>query len=482
MKVRIKYMIFLIAAMGVILTTGVYSHASSVSEFCDEPERFVLDLINQYRTAPYFHAVSLGYDPMVLAEKGINPETWLAPYEMDEILCAAATDANAEAAALPDDSRVPVKPERQRTVQTGSVLTFSNFIPVETAGTFFVQNLLKNELNSGDFQFILSNAYKYAGVSLTPGVLDGRNAWFSSLVLGSAARVIDIQLLNLINQVRAEPQLVPLCVSTDFLDLFRQNERIYQLPGMRFQPVFFNELLYEFAEADVLKPDAPESGMEADAQWNMETAVEQAIHEPENTYPGGYFDNVTASVSWTDLSNARYVTDLFSALLVNEFSTWPYQAIIFSNHYNEAGAFISVDAGEPQVNPEPWKPSLHPGIGTVSFFSGPGMQLPNADPLPEAETPSARIYGLVFIDYNGDYIYAPGHEAPRETVSVYDIHRNLVTSVVTDNAGYFSVTLQPGQYWFEAWHAGQFVQQFVQVEDDQFLKMGFNVIPSDDFP
>lgn len=450
-----------------MLAVGEYTSASAV----DGANSYVLDLINQYRTAPYEHAVALGYDPAVLAEMGIVPETRLRPYEMDETLFESAENANALAAGTVDETWIPVSADRLRTVQTGSTLTFSNFIPMETAGSFFIENLIKRELDSGNFQYILSTDFRYAGVSMVPGVLDGLNTWFSSLVLGTSARVIDIQMLNLINQVRAEPELVPLSVSTDFLELLKQNQRIHQLPLLQFQPVFFNEQLYGFAEADVIGSNGEEGGSKDLLEEVILQALPEVNPESVNSYSGGYFDIATAGVTWTDLAEARVVTDLFSALLVNEFSTWPYNAVIFSNHYNEAGVYISVEPGEPVPSPETWKPPLQPGVGAVSYVSGPGV------PVTDSVMEPARIYGILFVNSDGDYIYAPGDEVPRETVTVYDVHRNWVTSAVTDNAGHFSVTLEPGWYWFEAWHSDQYVHQLIQVERDQFLKLGFDSIP-----
>jgi hypothetical protein len=442
---------------------------TATAEVGDVSDQYVLGLINQYRSAPFAHAVALGYDPAYLAEKGIGPETWLAPYETDEILCAAAAEANSQAGAPGRDDRMAVTHNRQQTIQTGSVLTFSNFIPVETAGTFFVQNLMRNELNTGDFKYMLSSEFSYAGVSMESGVLNGLNAWFSSLVLGSSARIEDIQILNLINQVRAEPYLVPLSVSTDFLELFRQNQRIYQLPGMQFQPVFFNEQLFEQAVSNALISDELNGVPATPENLEMTAGAQEAV----NTYPGGFFDTVSARVSWKDMTDARIVTDLFSALLVNEFSTWPYGAIIFSNYYNQAGIFISVEPGELLPNPEPWKPLLQPGIGTVSYVGG----SENPQPVTEPGIDMSQIYGLVFTDHDGDYIYAPGDEVVQQSVEIYDIYRNPVTGTITDNAGHFSVSLAPGDYWFETWQADQLVQRLVHVETDLFVKLGFSPVP-----
>ncbi len=71
-----------------------------------------------------------------------------------------------------------------------------------------------------------------------------------------------------------------------------------------------------------------------------------------------------------------------------------------------------------------------------------------------------------------------GEEIPDKNVEVYDIHRNLVATLFTDNAGHFSVTLTPGEYWFEAWKSEQFTRRFINIESDHFVKMSFSPDPA----
>jgi len=447
-----SFLNIVIRTAGMLMIWGAGLAAAS-----DTPDRFVFDLINQYRAAPYENAVALGYDPAVLAEKAIFPETRFEPYRVDDGLFSTAADANVRAAAS-ESIDPPPDPDRQQMIQTGAVLSFSNFIPMETAGTLFVRNLFTNELDTGEFRFILSSEFKHAGVAMDPGVLGGRNTWFSTLVLGSAARVSDIQLLNLINQVRAKPELVEKFVSTDLLHLFQQNWRIYYLPHLRFQPVFFDDLLYECARADVMTPDMPDTD-------------QQSMPVLEDVYPGELFHATTVAASWENMAEARPVTDLFSALLVNEFATWPYDAVIFSNHYKEAGTIISLAAGDPTDSTTSPGTGVHPGTGTASVCAGTGV----TGSAPDTESP--RIYGIVFADDNDDAIYAPGEELPGETVAVYDIHRNQVAEMASDNAGHFTVTLTPGQYWFEAIKAEEVVRRFIDIDKNYFVKMGFSPKP-----
>ncbi len=163
--------------------TMIVAGIGSAKADVDTPGVIVFDLINQYRTSPYAHAIALGYDPFYLAEMGILPETRFEPYILDENLCMIAGDANDRAKVASADT-APVGADSQKMIQTGAILAFSNFIPAETAATLFVQNLMKNELDTGEFQYVFSTMFRRAGVAMDPGILDGRNTWFSTLVLG----------------------------------------------------------------------------------------------------------------------------------------------------------------------------------------------------------------------------------------------------------------------------------------------------------
>lgn len=457
--------------------------------------RQVLDRINQYRQTPYAHAVALGYDPGHLETIGILPDTRFAPYQTDDTLSLAASQANALAispetpADQDSENENPVNPDtsgRQQVVQTEAVLTFSNFIAGEIAAVLFAENLLKTELNTGVFEYVLASGFSHAGASVDPGVRDGRNAWFSTLMLGTPARIRDMQMLNLINQVRAEPGLAETYLSAGLDTLFQENQQIYLLPTLRFQPLFLDNLLFELAQADVLTPYAVSFGPDNRMILNIESG--------EKTWPGEWFQIMTAAGSWETMDEVRPVTDLFTALLYQELSGWPYDAVIFSNHYTEAGAYVHLDTDESSETGETtgletvFESRVRSGSGVVSLCAG------SAAPVPETVFPGAgsvpfpgtvRIYGLVFIDHDQNKLYSPGEELAGETVDVYPVagYPGLTSDgpvsepayrVTTDNAGHFSLSLEPGQYWvFETWKQEQVSRRTLYIDTDRFVKMSF---------
>jgi len=478
------------------LLSGIIPAAADITE----PDRFVFDLINQYRAAPFEQARALGYDPGFLQEKGIAPETVFASYTLDEELCSAATAANARAAAAEADPD-PVPPVRRRMAQTGSVFSFFHFMPIESAGRIFAENLFKTELETGEFAFVLSDTFQYAGIGADPGVVmaSQMNAWFFTLTLGSFERVSEMQILNLINQVRADPALIEFYF--DLPVLLQNNSRLYHLPNMDFAPVFSDDLLQQWARSDIESPvfdgddiQSPATSVPPDtadpgtADPGQEVVVPDAL---EKNYPGVFFETATVAASWEDMTAASPVNDLFFALLHNEFSTWPYHAMVFSNRYTQAGVAINLETVQ------------NTGTGIVSFFAGfpveepfqPEPLLPETSetPLPEASvTPQARIYGVLFTDHDDDYKYSPGEEEIEHVVTVFPlpmdddtVHTDglngldvetmdPVKTVVTDNAGHFSLDLEPGRHWvFEAQKHEQISRRIIYIENDHFVKMDF---------
>ncbi len=397
-------------------------------------DQYVFDLINEYRAAPFDKAVALGYDPAALYALGITPETALPPYVPDDELCLSASQNN-DHTLNPDLPGASVLAKRTRMKETGSVLTFSNFIPIETAGTIFVQNLFKDELDSGQFEFILSDTMTHAGTSVVTGVVNGSNAWLFNLAVGTGITVRDMQVLHLINQVRDDAALIEQYVPSDLVTLFQFNWQLYYLLKFDFHPLFMDEFLY----------------------W---TAGESAagIEHDEGIYPGDYFQNTIVTGSWEDMASADPVTDLFSALLSKEFSTWPFSASVFSNRYRLAGTALLFQDGE----------SFDTGV--LSFSAG--SDLP-AEP-DSGFTAPASVYGLLFQDQDGNGIYSPGEEMAEHPVMVYDETLIPAARAVTDNSGYFTLTLESERYWiFAAQDGDRVTYREIHMLGNQFVKLGF---------
>lgn len=140
---------------------------------------------------------------------------------------------------------------------------------------------------------------------------------------------------------------------------------------------------------------------------------------------------------------------LFSALLHDELTTWPQDALVFSNDFQDAGPAISTSDGD---------------IAAFSLFA--------SRVATERYLQSPRIYGVIFLDADNNNAYSPGEELAGETIEVYDGNQNLVTTLVSDNAGHFSMTLGAGQqYLFKVALEGVVVSETVFVDTDKFVKL-----------
>jgi hypothetical protein len=433
-------------------------------------DQLVLDLINQFRTAPFDTAVSLGYDPAALQAMGVMPDTFFPPYVPDEELCLVAAGANAQVLS-PEPLPAPAVPERVRMADTGSVLTFANFISDENAAAIFVRNLFRSELNTGKFDFILSDTNSHAGTSVDPGTMDGSNAWLFTLVTASAARTRDMQVLNLINQVRADTALIVNYLPSGMLSLLQHNWQIFFLLKLNFQPLFFDEFLYwcagqnNLADPGIHPPDQGSGSVPAGDTGNVpgSDAAVDAQEDPTYGYPGALFRLTGVTSAWDDMAPVDPVTDLFSGLLSSEFVTWPYGAAIFSNRFKSAGTAIALSAMDSG------------GTGTLSFAAG--SDLP-AEPY-AGTFPPVRIYGLLFSDQDGDTIYSPGEEVSGHTVTVLDEAFVPWYQVVTDRAGHFSLSLEPGRYWYVvAQKDDQVIYRELFLQKNSFVKLGFNPPPA----
>jgi hypothetical protein len=241
-------------------------------------------------------------------------------------------------------------------------------------------------------------------------------------------------------------------------------------------------MLYELARADVLTPEAVSFG--PDSQYVLTTDGGD-----EKTWSGEWFQNLTAAASWENMAEIRPIVDLFTALIYNELALWPYSAVIFSNHYTEAGAFVFLDSVGTQESegavpgPEVEEGAIG-GSGRVTLCAGSPVPVPPLSPDDELAPKTARIYGLLFLDQDDDTLYSPGEELAGETVDIYpltgengmpyDSNVEPAFRVVTDHAGHFSLSLESGRQWvFETWKDNQVSRRIISIDTDQFVKMSF---------
>jgi len=432
----------------IILLVILFCVCRSALAFMSENEASLLDLINQIRTAPFAYALALGYDQEFLAEMDILPETQFEPYLMDEYLCSSAADSNY---SLTGEDKEPVEklPVHLLTAETGGVVSFFNFMPVEVAFKIVIDNFLRKELETSNFQYILSNVYSYLGISIKAGALENRmNAWFFAVNFGSSTLKSEVQVLNMINQVRSEPWKVQAYIDRKIIDLYHENLNVLYLLRRKYSPLFLNASLHASAQANSFSVL-----YETYSEATVFTPLERAM---DNGYKGGFVQESVVDAAYEKDNLISCVNTVFSTLILDEFKTWPEGAAVFSSDFQDIGPGLSLRSGDDFDR------------AVLSIYVGTDMDIKEDD-----VQQISRIYGIIFSDIDQNNVYSPGEEIVRENVVIYGEYLEPIKSVVTDNAGHFSVTLESNKkYFFRAESEGFSVtKEILLTASDQFVKL-----------
>lgn len=386
-----------------------------------EKETALLEQINSIRSAPFAYGLSLGYDAATLKERGLDENFALRPYTMDTELSRTAAWVNLEATRAAATEEYPV-PLNLRYAETSGALSFFNFLPADVAVGIFVHNLFMNEIDSGCFAYILSSEYNQAGVSVMAGTNeDNTNAWFFTLSLGSSAGIFEGQLVNLVNQLRADPWYAIDITEMAMKDRFFMDVELIRLLNRKMAPLFFQSSLFNsarlMAESAAVGSDPFETG---DTEEYDSTKVKQ--------YAGN------AAIEDGDMETA--VNTVFKQIVTNDVENWQTHLGILNAEAMDIGPGIRIDEQEDAIN---------------RMFYGLNIGIPDSeDEEPALDTAGqAKIYGLLFIDSDGDGLYAPGEEVRGRTIRIYEEeafseneNAETVATPTTDNAGRFILSLE----------------------------------------
>lgn len=440
---------------------GVYGPAAALSA---EDDQYFLDRINEIRTAPYNYAIEhLECTPDFLKAKGIKPDTTFARYTLDERLTAMAEDESQLMAG--EEITVSEAPPYYRlTASTGGVVSFFNFMSREEAFIIVINYLFKKELDNESFDHILSKDYSSAGIAISAGKVGSGNAWFVAICLRSAELVSEIQMLNLINDVRSNPNNIWTYkyngTKMNPVDVFSRKSDIDDLFAGKYEPLFFN--------ADL-------SASASQAKTDFET-------DPYNGYEGEVFqdsDVVIPCVECAEEEN-QSVKFLFFSLLSQELDRWPLGHVVFLNGIQDVGSSSTFQSEDGDGEK---------GSSILSFVVGKSnLNADNKESAGSEDPATVRIYGLLFSDHDGDRLYAPKEELIQKdvTISVYaeDVgEMREIETVRTDNAGHFFMELPANQqYDFRATIDGVTVRWEGNdgnylITTDQFVKLTHTPTP-----
>lgn len=429
-----KYYIHIIISAMIIW--GVYGPATA---FSSEDNQYFLEMINKIRAEPHIYARDeLDYDPEYLNANGIYVGKKLAPYELDAELTARAEHESKVMAGEEGLASEEKPPIYRLTATTGGVVSFFNFMTQDAAFKIVIDYLLKKEIDAKVFDHILSEAYSHAGLAISAGNVGSGNAWFVAVSLRSSELTTEIQMLNLINQVRSNPEYI-----WEYRD-FNREETLAQKPNLidsltsAYTPFFFNAALS--ASASKIEVD-PESG---------------AYH--------GYEGEIQVSkvgIPCLAEEASRSVDFLFSALMHRELFDWPRINVTFLKGVQDIGSSVAFQPGD--------KNKISTSV--LSFVLGKTDQ--NAGCGNDCDhNQTSRVYGVLFQDNDENGLYAPGEEILQEIVTAYDDDMEVVQTAVTDNAGHFSMALDSSrQYKFTATINGVAFSWDFPIISGQFVKL-----------
>lgn len=384
---------------GFMVTMGSVQAVSAENQ--DADSLFVVELINLIRMDPVSYAAGLGYDgEALLAER-----PWLAELVENKLPLLSLSDSlNAKAALVNNADFIEPLPQSvmaddyARTGEVSGVVSFYNFMDPKNAVRIVVNSQFKRELDSA-FQgqrCILSADLDLAGAAFEAGrtVVGNEvdNAYYVTALLGSSLLKSQRQILNLINQIRANP----LAVNGDLSVVLNNNQGGYR-------PLFFNEVLSRFVKTEFVDTDY------------------YAVHAENFGYQGDGLGKRSSIDVFSKTSPDEMVLGIFSSLVANEARDFKMGSVMFGTYYNEVGVNLAISSG------------TEFDYARLTLIAGLG----------ETDNPGySRIYGLVHVDGDLNDTYTPGEGAKKRIVSIYD-QETLVPAgtAVTDNTGHFSVTL-----------------------------------------
>lgn len=409
-------------------------------------EAYAADLVNQIRYDPLGYAQRLGYN----RDQLLQQQPWLAQIAQglgavagSNFLTRQAASKNAEevlAGGLEilyfEDAGETVS-EPFATMNTdyaaegdiSGVVTFYNFMDPQTAISVVINNQLKNELNPAyeGKHLLLATEFRQIGTAIRAGQIQVEtgfnNAFFVYICFSSTLLKSEVQVVNMLNQVRAFPGQAYhyLPVNLGFL------------PG-GYNPLFFNDALISASRTVLYK--------EVDV---LAHALYFGFPQPDVGY--------TATLEVLPKADPNLLTMwIFSSLLVKEIAVYPKRDAIFNYMWNEIG----------------------PALCTVGNDSYESIKLTMVSGFAKKTNPGfSRIYGVVYADTDTNGVYTPGEDASDKLISVYDnLTKTRVRTVVTNKAGQFSLTLPNNvEYNIETAIDGNRSGKLIVLTHDQYLNL-----------
>ncbi len=363
-------------------------------------EAYIVALVNQIRLDPLGYAEGLGYNRQALFQQ----LPWLStaayglnPVSVSDFLNHQATALNSEDPSVVEPTPT-IKTDYAIVGDINGVVSFYNFMDPFKAIDIIINNQVTKELDPAydGKRIILSPDYKLLGIAFRAGRIQMenglQNAFFLYTCFSSSLLTSEVQVVNMINQVRANPSEAYkyLPVNLGFL------------PG-GYGPLFFNDAL-------------------ASTAWKALSAeVDVLAHALNFEFPEPIVAYTAVVETFPKADANTLAMWIFSSLMIRETIAYPLRDVIFSPSWNNAGPALFAVGNESSA------------FLKLTLVSG---QTDKADPK------ISRIYGVAFTDTDLSGLYTPGEDAADRVISVYDNRTGTrVQTVVTNKAGQFNLYL-----------------------------------------
>ncbi len=359
-------------------------------------EQYIVALVNHIRLDPFGYAEMLGYNRETL----LQTLPWLAPVSAGLELSIASDFLNQRASALNSDDSLVQEPvptigtDFARTGHIGGVVSFLNFMDPWLAINVIMDNQFKKELdqNYEGKRYILSRAYRHVGAAFRAGRVGISNAYYISICFGSDLLKSEAQVVNLINQMRANPleSYIYLNLNTSFL------------PG-NFAPLFLNDALRSTASV------------------GLSSHVDFPAHALYFGFTGSGVVESSVIEAFPNIDPNFYALLIFSSLIINDAQFYPFKNTIFNPAYNEIGPAVFYVDGETYD---------YSKLTVATGYTG------NQNPA------ASKIFGLAYTDFDQNNVYTPGEDAANRVITIYNkLNHAKVAIAITSNAGQFTASL-----------------------------------------
>jgi uncharacterized protein YkwD len=452
-------LIIFLSTIILFLSLSAPGHAE---DFTVSPhEQALLEMINEAREDPLNMATSMGMDADQILQDFPELEDILTeglpPLSLNQNLYEAASAHTKDMldngyyahdsldGRTYDDRIIESGYDPVVTGESLGMLGFANFIDPDEAVRLIFENMFRDELNptGTEKRNILNPELREVGVSLCTGAFNLGGSFFNVYLTtcdfaSSEMYLIESELLILINQARENPLAMATSLGMDTDKVIEELPELREILTEGLPPLTFNRYLYT-ASAEYLQEmiDTPEGGHRQPPpgspwypQWNIRT-YDDRIREH------GYSPILTGEIaisleSDSSMESAQAAMMLFEAIFKDELNPdREGERNILNPLFKEVGISFGVatlNKGEELIY------TYH--LLVCDF----GAPITEQDP---------SLTGIVYEVLDLDGLYSLGEGIPGIAVSIEGVGTAL--NLFTNQAGGFTVRLEPGEYKVSAY-------------------------------